>query len=313
MNKQNNIFDLIIIGAGPAGVAAGVYAARKKIKTLLITKDFGGQSVVSETIENWVGEISISGEDLAKKLEDHIKHYKSSNFVIKEFAFVESIEKKEDKIFEVKINLGDTFQTKTILINTGAKRRKLTVPGADKFEHKGLTYCASCDGPLFTDKDVVVIGGGNAGFESASQLLAYCKSVTLLHRNEKYNAEETMVEQVLSNRKMTGILQANISEIFGSEFVEGIKYRVDGDEKILKVFGVFVEIGAVPASDFISSNLVEKNKFKEIIVDHKTCQSSQAGIWAAGDINDGLYKQNGIAIGDGVKAIEDIYNYLQKN
>ncbi len=309
----NNIFDLIIIGAGPAGTTAGIYAARKKIKTLIITKDFGGQSVVSESIENWTGELNISGKNLAKKLEQHLKHYQSDDFIIKEFTFVKNILKNKNNFFEVITNTGENFQAKTILINTGAQRRKLTVTGADIFEHKGLTYCASCDGPFFTDKDVVIIGGGNAGFESASQLLAYCKSVTLLHRGEKYKSEETMMEQVLSNKKMKGLLNVEISEVFGTNFVEGIKYKntKTNEETELKVSGVFVEIGAIPASDFLN-NLVEKNSFGEIIVNHKTCQTSLAGVWAAGDVNNGIYKQNGIAIGDGVKAIEDIYNYLQK-
>lgn len=311
MNK--NIFDLIIIGAGPAGVTAGVYATRKKIKTLIITKDFGGQSVVSEFVENWTGEIKISGKDLAKKMKEQLEHYKSDDFIIKEFSLVNSILKNTNNNFEVRTKSGEIFESKTVLITSGAQRRKLTVEGADEFEHKGSTYCASCDGPLFANKDVVVIGGGNSGFESASQLLAYCKSVTLLHRGSEYRAEETVVEQVLNNKKMTGILNAKISEIFGSNFVEGIKYKDKNDEEIsLDVAGVFIEIGAIPATNFIENNLVKKNEIGEIIVNHKTCESSLEGLWVAGDANDGLYKQNGVAIGDGVKAIENIYNYLQK-
>ena len=184
---------------------------------------------------------------------------------------------------------------------------------ADKFEHKGLTYCASCDGPVFTGKDVVVIGGGNSGFESASQLMAYCNSVTILQRSDKFNAEETMVETVLKNKNVKGILNAETTEIFGNDFVEGIKYidKTTGEEKTLNVSGVFVEIGSIPATDFIQEGLVEKDNFGQIIVDHKTMRSSQEGIWAAGDCNDGIYKQNGVAIGDGVKAIENIYGYLK--
>jgi thioredoxin reductase len=176
--------------------------------------------------------------------------------------------------------LGKVYFTKALLVATGAKRRKLTITGAEEFEHKGLTYCASCDGPLFTDKDVVVIGGGNSGFESASQLLAYCKSVTLLHRGDEYRAEPTMVESVLSNPKMTGILNADISEVFGDKFVKGIKY-FDTNlnlEKEITLSGVFVEIGAIPATDFISNELVSKDNFGQIKIDHRNGKTSEQGI-----------------------------------
>lgn len=310
--EENNNYDLIIIGGGPAGVAAGVYAARKKLRTIIITPDFGGQSMVSETLENWIGEIIITGKDLQKKLSDNIKHYISDDFVIKEFQMVEEI-KKDGDIFEVVSSFKTSYFAKAILVTTGAKRRKLTVPGADIFEHKGLTYCASCDGPLFEDRDLVVIGGGNSGFESASQLLAYAKSVTILQRSDEYNAEPTMVENVLAHPNMTGILNADISEVFGDGFVTGIKYKdtVSGDEKTLDVAGVFIEIGAIPATDFISDDMVKKDDFKQIIIDHRNGRTSMEGFWAAGDCTDSLFKQNAIAMGDAVKAIEDIYPFLK--
>ncbi len=313
-NEKNKIFDLIIIGGGPAGVTAAVYAARKKLHTLVLTKDWGGQSVVSDTIENWIGEIEIKGFELAKKLENHVKYYANdTDFIVKDFQEVKKVSEKEAGIFEVETLFGEKFLTKSVLVASGSKRRKLTVPGAEKFEHKGLTYCASCDGPVFTGKDVVVIGGGNSGFESASQLLAYTKSVSLLHRGEEFRAEPTMVENVLANEKMTGILNADITEVYGNDFVEGIKYKdlKTGEIKDLKVSGVFVEIGAIPATEFLEEGLVEKNKYNSIVVDHKTMRTSKEGIWAAGDCNDGIYKQNSISIGDGTKAIEDIYIYLK--
>ncbi len=310
---MTEIFDVIIIGGGPAGVTAGVYSARKQLRTLLITYDFGGQSIVSEYIENWIGKIKIKGSDLAKKLKEHVKYYESENFQIKEFTKVKNIQKKDD-IFELELENGDKYFSKTVLVATGAKRRKLTIPGAKEFEHKGLTYCASCDGPMFTGKDVVVIGGGNAGFESASQLMKYCNSVTILQRDESFIAEKMMVDSVLSNKNVNGILNADIQEVFGDTFVNGIKYKdlKTGDEKELKVQGVFVEIGAIPATDFISNDLVEKDKFGQIIIDHKTGRSSLGGLWAAGDCSDSIYKQNTIAMGDATKAIEDLFVYLQK-
>ncbi len=305
-------FELIIIGGGPAGVSAGVYAARKKIKTLVIAKDFGGQSVVSDTIENWIGEIEIKGSELKRKLEEHIKYYRSDDFVINEFKEVKNIKKINESLFEVEDNLGEKFISKAVLVATGSARRKLKIEGADKFEHKGLTYCASCDGPLFAGKDLLVVGGGNAGFESASQLLAYANSVTLMEHSDKYKAEATTVEKILSNPKMIGLLNVEIREIYGNDFVEGVKYfdKNDNELKDLKVQGVFVEIGAIPATSFISDELVDKNDFGQIKIDHRNGRSSEKGIWAAGDCTDSWFKQNAVAMGDAVKAIEDIYIYL---
>lgn len=304
------MYELVIIGAGPGGTAAAVYASRKKIRTALITKEFGGQSVVSPDIQNWIGDIAISGDELAKKFEAHVRAYADDCAVIEEGTCVTHVEKTTNG-FSVATENGKTFDTKTVLITTGGQRRKLTVPGALEFDQKGLTYCASCDGPLFSGMDVVVIGGGNAGFETAAQLLAYTKSVTLLHRSAKFNADEVTVEKVLAHKNMTGILNADITEVVGDKFVQGIKYKdvTTGEEKELAVNGVFVEIGMVPGTDFLG-DLVTLDKYKKVVVDHKTQQTSQEGVWAAGDCTDSLYHQNNIAAGDAIKALEDIYLFL---
>src|SRR3989344_1432216 len=161
------IYDLCIIGGGPAGVAAGVYAARKKIKTVLVTEHFRNQSVVSENIHNWIGTISISGEKLASNLEQHIKSF-SNDIEIKEKETVIKLSKNDDGTFQIKTNKSEC-SAKTVLVASGSVRRRLKIKGAEEFEGKGITYCASCDGPMYTDMDVVVIGGGNSAFESASQ------------------------------------------------------------------------------------------------------------------------------------------------
>jgi alkyl hydroperoxide reductase subunit F len=224
---------------------------------------------------------------LAKKLENHVKHYISDTFEVKEFQQVKSVEKVENgggeaaaqkDLFKITTLFGEEFLTESVLIATGGKRRKLPVPGADKFEHKGVTYCASCDGPVFTGKDVVVIGGGNSAFESASQLMAYCKTVTILNRGEEFRAEPTMVETVLKNENIRAINNANITEVLGDDFVTGIKYTENGEEKELNLSGVFVEIGSVPATDFIQEGLVKKNDYNQIIVNHLTMETSQKGI-----------------------------------
>jgi len=195
------MYDLIIIGGGPAGAAAAVYAARKKLKTILITDEFGGQSKVSEDIQNWIGTVSISGIDLTKNLKKHAEAYADDVLEMKEGQKVTSIE-KTNNTFKVVTENNDEYNTKAVLATAGSHRRKLDVPGAEEFDNKGLTYCASCDGPLFADKDVAVVGGGNAGFETAAQLLAYTKSVTLLHRGPTFKAAPITVDKVLSNSKM---------------------------------------------------------------------------------------------------------------
>lgn len=305
-------FDLVIIGGGPAAVAGGVYAARKQLTTLVIAKDFGGQSIVSPDIHNWIGTPSISGEDLAKSLKNHLEQYKGKYLTIEEGSLVTNVS-GEDGAFTVTTNTGKNFESKTVLVAAGANRRKLTVPGAEEFDQKGLTYCATCDGPLFSGMDVVVIGGGNAGFESASQLLAYAKSVTLLDNGPMFKADAITVEKVLANPHMQAFTNAETLEILGDKMVTGIRYRdtKTGDEKTLAVQGVFVEIGVNPNTAMVDG-LVALDSFKHIQVDPRTQQSSVKGIWAAGDCTDCLYAQNNIAVGDAVKALEDIYIHLHK-
>ena len=208
----------------------------------------------------------------------------------------------------------DIYKTKTVLVTTGSSRKKLDIEGAKEFEGRGITYCASCDGPFFADKDVVVIGGGNAGFETAAQLLAYCKSVTLISRGE-FRADPVTVEKVLANPKMKSLTNAIPVKINGETFVKSLIYKrvapFAQDNIEIKVDGIFVEIGHSPATYFVE-NLVEMDEFKHIKTDPRTQRTSQQGIWAAGDCTDGLYHQNNIAAGDAVKALEDIYLELAK-
>lgn len=303
-------YDLAIIGGGPAGVAAGVYAARKKLKTVFITKDFESQSTVSENIQNWIGTPSISGTDLAKSFRTHLETYKSDVLDIELNHWANSITKTPEG-FSITTDK-DTFTAKTILLTVGSVRRKLEVPGAAEFDNKGLTYCASCDGPLFDSQDVAVIGGGNAAFETSLQLLAYCKSVTLLNRTHTFRADPVTVERTLKHENMKAIPDTEILEITGDKFVNGIKYKnkSSGEEVHLPVAGIFVEIGLIPNTDF-TKGLVEMDSYGHIKTDHRTQRTSQDGIWAAGDCTDGLYHQNNIAAGDAVKALEDIYLYLK--
>ncbi len=301
--------DLAIIGGGPAGVSAGVYAARKRLKTILITEYFGGQSTESMGVENWIGTVSISGPDLGKSLETHLRAYAEDTVEIASGQRVTEI-KKEGEGFVITAG-SKTYEAKTVLIATGSTRRKLEIPGAKEFENKGITYCASCDGPLFSGQDVVVIGGGNAGFESAAQLLAYAKSVTLLNRGDVFRADEMTVEKVLSHKNMKSIKNGVPIEVRGDNFVTSMCYKdaITGEEIELPVKGIFVEIGLIPTTSFTES-LVPLNTNRQIPVDPKNQRTSVQGLWAAGDCTDGLYHQNNIAAGDAVKALEDIFLFV---
>ncbi len=302
-------YDLIIIGGGPAGAAAAVYAARKRLSTLFITAEWGGQSVVSEQIYNWIGTVSLSGNELAENFKKHVLANAGDNSTleVKEGEKVISLI-KNDTGFLIKTESGLEFSSKTILIASGSGRRKLEAKNADRLEHKGLTYCASCDGPVFAGLDVVVIGGGNAGFETAAQLLAYCKSVTLLNRSDVFRADEITVEKVLKNPKMKAIKNVQILEVKGEKFVDGLIYKdtKTGETKELKVSGIFVEVGQIPNTSY-AKDVVPMDAIGRIKIDYATQKTETIGIWAAGDCTNVLYHQNNIAAGDAVRALEDIY------
>jgi alkyl hydroperoxide reductase subunit F len=306
------MYDLVIIGGGPAGTAGAVYAARKQLKTALVVAEFGGQSTVSEDIRNWIGTPSISGSDLAHSFKAHIDSYVGDFLTVYSGEYATDITRNGPTDFTV-TTTHNSLQTKSILIATGSTRRRLDIPGANVFEHKGLTYCASCDGPLFSGQDVAVIGGGNAGFESVAQLLAYCKSVTLVHRSEKFRADEITVSTVLAHNNVTALKNTEPIEVKGDTFVNGlvVKDKLTGEIRELPVSGIFVEIGLIPSTSF-AEGIVNMNEIKQIIVDPRTQQTSVPGIWAAGDCTDGLYHQNNIAAGDAVKALEDLYQWIRR-
>ncbi len=304
---MNTLYDLIIIGGGPAGTAAAVYAARKQLKTLLILKEWGGQSIVSDDIQNWIGTPHISGADLAKSLKAHVLEYKGDILTVAENELVAAVA-GTDGNFTVTTDK-NTYNGKTVLVATGSARRKLTIPGAAEYENKGITYCASCDGPLFGGMDVAVVGGGNAGFESAAQLLAYCKSVTLLSRSEP-RADAITVEKLQKNENFKLIVGAAPKSIEDNTFVESITYTdVSGADITLPVSAVFVEVGQVPATSFVEG-VVELTPTKNVVINPRTQETSVKGIWAAGDCTEVLYHQNNIAAGDAVRALEDIYLHI---
>ncbi|MCA9355649.1 FAD-dependent oxidoreductase [Candidatus Kaiserbacteria bacterium] len=305
------MYDLLIIGGGPAGISAGIYASRKQLRTLFITKDWGGQSTVSDDIQNWIGTPSISGVKLAENLRAHLEAYAGDKVDIISNQTVLKLDKIQDG-YSVKLSDESIHEGKAVLITSGSERKRLPIPGADEFEHKGVTYCASCDGPIFAGQDVAVIGGGNAGFETAAQLLAYTKSVTLLQHGPQFKADPVTVEKVLAHENMTGLLNVETKEVVADKFVKGIKY-VDTQTKaehILPVSGIFVEIGMIPNTDY-AGDIVERDEYKRIVIDPWTQKTSADNIWAAGDCTNVKYHQNNIAAGDAVRALEDIYVTLK--
>lgn len=312
---QEKIYDLIIIGGGPAGAAAAVYAGRKLLNTLVITEEFGGQSVVSEDIHNWIGTPSISGRKLAEDLEKHVNAYKGQHLEVLKNK-VTNIEKLDSPIlnFKIKTNTGKEFLSRTILYTTGSKRRQLEAIGAKEYENKGLTYCASCDGLFFAGKDVAVIGAGNSALESTLQLLAYCKSVKILVRGENIRGDEITLEAIKKNPNAEIIFNAETIEVGGDKTVKFLKYKnkLSSEIKHLDVEGIFIEVGQIPNTDLLK-NIVNIDSFGKIEIDFKNNQTSQKGIWAAGDCTNILYHQNNIAAGEGVKALEDIYQYIKRN
>lgn len=303
------MYDVIIIGGGPAAVGAAVYAARKKLKTLVITWDFGGQSAVSASIENWIGDISLSGFDLAQKLEKHLKAQKEIEIVSPDKAT--KVSEISGGGFQVETESGKAFDTKTVILASGSRRKRLGIPGEAKFEGKGVVFCSTCDAPLFPDKTVAVVGGGNAGLEAVVDLFPYAKKIYLIVRSNALKGDQITQDEVRRNPKVEILYNAESQEVLGDDFVTGLKYKdaVSGESKTINVEGVFVEIGAVPNSELVRG-VVEINPAGEVLIDHKTGATSKLGIWAAGDVTDEVYKQNNISVGDAVKAALSAYNYL---
>ncbi len=304
------MYDLLIVGGGPGGVAAGIYAARKKIKTALVTDTFGGQSLTSADIQNWIGTKSISGFDLAQALEAHLRAQEEIDII--DSDIVTGVKKIEGG-FEATTQKGKALEARYLLIASGSRRRKLGVPGEKEFDGKGVAYCATCDAPVFKGKITAVVGGGNAGLEAVVDLLPYAAHVYLLERGDALRGDAITQEKVKTDRNVTVFTMAEIAEIVGKEFVTGLRYKDlrTNEAKELAVDGVFVEIGSLPNSEFIK-DFVSRDAIGEIIVDHKTQQTSDPDIWAVGDVSDVLYKQNNISVGDAVKAVLNIYDRIVK-
>lgn len=298
------MYDLIIVGAGPAGITAGIYAARKRMNFLIITKDIGGQARLSSDIENYIGYQFITGYELAQKFKEHLEKFEID---LKEDETVNLVE-RENNIIKINTDKGE-YNSKTVIIATGRIPRKLNVKGEDEFKNRGVTYCATCDAPLFADLDVAVIGGGNSALDATLQLIKIARKIYLIDVAEKLRADPVMVEKAKESGKVTIYNKTYLKEICGDNFVKEIKIEKEGVIENLPVEGVFIEIGSQPVSDFVKD--VEKNKYGEIIVNCK-CETNIPGIFAAGDVTDVYAKQIIVACGEGAKATLAAFEYLNK-
>ena len=303
-------YDLIIIGAGPAGIAAGIYAARQKLNILIVSKDIGGQVAKKAVdIENYPGFDKISGLDLVELYKKNLKA-NDLEVVLDEVVGIE----KSGNTFLLKMKSKKKYEAVSVVVTSGAKSKLINVPGEEEFSGKGVSYCSLCDGPIFKNKIVAVIGGGNNGFESALFLSNYVPKVYILEYNDKTNADQENTDLVSKHKNIEIITNAKIVRIEGKVFVNKVVYEdlTTNKEVALDVSGVFVEIGYSPETSFLG-NLVELNEKKEIIFDPKTLATKTPGLFSAGDCNVSKYKQIVMASGEGAKAALSAYEYIKKN
>lgn len=298
------MYDLIIIGAGPAGITAAIYAIRKKLNLLVISKDIGGQTAWSGDIENYTGYQFITGPELTLRFEEHMRKY---NTPMKEGEEVVDIKKVGDRVI-VKTDKG-AYESKTVIVASGKRSRELNVPGEKEFKNKGLTYCATCDGPIFAGKDVAIIGGGNSALDAALQLMRIASHVYLINIVGRLTGDPVMIEKVQESKVVSIMNNTKVLSIAGNKMVNGIKVETEGKPKDIAVEGIFVEIGLIPNSHFMPD--VAKNSLGEIRVDSFN-QTNIPGIFAAGDVTDVPEKQIIIAGGEGAKAALTAFRYLSQ-
>ncbi len=304
--KSELAYDVVIIGGGPAGMTAAVYAARKKLKTLLISKDLGGQVLLTLDVENYMGYQYIEGRELVSKFKEQVRHFSIDQEIGEE---VEKLS-KEGEIFSILTRGGKKFRGRTAIIASGKRSRSLNVPGEKRLIGRGVSYCSVCDAPFFEGKEVAVIGGGNSAFEAALDLVRIAPKIYLIDTASTWMADPVLVEQIQKEKKVTSFPGHRVKEIKGDDRVEGITIEpLDGGEiRTLSVQGVFIEIGLVPNSAFARS-LVKLNESGEIVVDCAS-RTNIPGLFAAGDVSSVPEKQIIIAAGEGAKATLAAYQYL---
>ncbi|MFH0923600.1 MAG: thioredoxin-disulfide reductase [Candidatus Falkowbacteria bacterium] len=301
------MYDTIIIGSGPAGMTAGIYAARREMKTLILGKELGGQLIWASEIENYPGFKSISNFELISKMQEQVKNL---GVEIKTEE-VKKIEKTDDK-FILHTNKSQ-FEAKTVILALGLVPRRLAIPGEREFTGKGVSYCATCDGPFYKNKTVAVAGGGNSAVDATEILSKIAAKVYLIHRRDEFRAFEALVEEVKSKKNVELVLSSEIKEVVGSNKLEKIKVvnKKTGQEKEIAVDGLFVEVGRIASTDLVA-DMVKRDEKNQIIVDEK-CQTGLPGMFAAGDVTPVEFKQITIACGQATIAALAAYQYIQLN
>lgn len=302
-------YDVLIIGAGPAGLTAAIYCARKRLKTLVISKDIGGQAALSGDIENYLGFSVINGVDLATKFREHAEEF-NDEITLVEGTTVASL-LKTNANFQAVTKEGDKYSARTVIIASGRKPRFLGIPGEQAFFGKGVSTCATCDAPLFRNKDVAVIGGGSSAMDATVALTKFTNKIYVVNIDPELMGDEILKEQVTSSDKVEVIGNTLSQKIFGDKFVTGIeiKDKITGKTRTLTVGGVFIEIGQIPATGF--DKITEKDDHGLIKVD-SDLRTNMEGVWAAGDVNDLWGEQIIIAAGEGAKAAMRLAEYLAK-
>ena len=301
-------YDVLVVGGGPAGASAAIYAARKGIRTGIVAERFGGQIMDTLGIENFISVKQTEGPKLAASLEEHVKEY---DVDVMNLQRAKRLEKKD--LIEIELENGAVLKSKTVILSTGARWRNVGVPGEAEFKNKGVAYCPHCDGPLFAGKHVAVIGGGNSGIEAAIDLAGIVKHVTVIEFAPELKADSVLQDRLYSLPNVTVIKNAQTKEITGTDKVNGITYidRATEAEHHIELQGVFVQIGLVPNTDWLDET-IERTRMGEIVVD-KRGATTIPGVFAAGDCTDSAYKQIIISMGSGATAALGAFDYLIRN
>jgi NADH-dependent peroxiredoxin subunit F len=301
-------FDVLVVGGGPAGASAAIYAARKGIRTGIVADRFGGQILDTATIENFISVNRTEGPRLAANLEEHVKEYEVD---VMNLQRAKRLEKKD--LIEIELENGAVLKSKSVILSTGARWRDIGVPGEAEFRNKGVAYCPHCDGPLFEGKEIAVVGGGNSGIEAAIDLAGIVKHVTVLEFASELKADSVLQDRLNSLPNVTVLKNVQTKEITGTDSVNGVTYidRETNEEHHIELAGIFIQIGLVPNTDWLGDS-VERNKFGEIIVD-KRGATNVPGVFAAGDCSDSAHKQIIISMGSGATAALSAFDYLVRN
>jgi alkyl hydroperoxide reductase subunit F len=307
--SQRETYDVLVVGGGPAGAAAAVYAARKGIRTGVVAERIGGQTNDTLGIENYISVLETHGPQFASALESHMKAYDVD--LVQRQKVTRITPAGDGAPIGVQLDNGAVLRAHSLILSTGARWRTVGVPGEEPYRNRGVAYCPHCDGPLFKGKRVAVIGGGNSGVEAAIDLAGIVSHVTLIEFGEQLKADAVLVSKLRSLSNVTILTQAQTTEIMGDgQQVNGLRWldRVSGQDKHIELEGVFVQIGLVPNTDFLKGT-IELNRAGEIVIDER-CQTNLPGVFAAGDATTVPFKQIVIAAGEGAKAALSAFDHL---